>query len=191
MPGDFSPGICRRRGRQGRQPNCRSAFVAVTLYEWSIPGIFRQRVIPQFRRALKDIAVPTKVEDPEGEVSYAIPKSLFPPSAKDRVTALLTTKANIIFDVEKKKGNSQVTSGIHVPSVLNKLPFATTVSQPEEGVKQNSSTDSNGETGNKLPVGISSRVALVDALEGLARRDEEKRLLNTYRTYIKNAQAKP
>jgi hypothetical protein len=42
---------------------------------------------------------------------------------------------------------------------------------------------------HKLPVGTSSRVALVDALERLARRDEEKRLLNTYRTYIKNAQA--
>lgn len=37
--------------------------------------------------------------------------------------------------------------------------------------------------------GIGARTALVDALEGLARRDEEKRLLNTYRTYIKNAQA--
>lgn len=37
--------------------------------------------------------------------------------------------------------------------------------------------------------GIGARTALVDALEGLARRDEEKRLLNTYRTYIKNVQA--
>lgn len=41
----------------------------------------------------------------------------------------------------------------------------------------------------KLPIGTSSRVALVDALDGLARRDEEKRLVNTYRTYIENAQA--
>ena len=63
------------------------------------------------------------------------------------------------------------------------------VPQPGTIVKQNSSTDSDWETGNKLPVGTSSRVALVDALEGLARRDEEKRLVNTYRTYIKNAQA--
>jgi hypothetical protein len=31
-----------------------------------------------------------------------------------------------------------------VPSVLNKLPFAATVSQPEADVKQNSSTDSDG-----------------------------------------------
>ena len=63
------------------------------------------------------------------------------------------------------------------------------LSQPEADVKQNSSTDSDGETSAKIPVGTSSRVALVDALEGLSRRDEEKRLVNTYRTYIKNAQA--
>ena len=34
-----------------------------------------QGIIPQFRRALKDIAVPTKVEEPEGEVSFSIKKT--------------------------------------------------------------------------------------------------------------------
>ena len=59
------------------------------------------------------------------------------------------------------------------------MSYDDSICNPDEVVKQNSSTDSNGETGNKLPVGISSRVALVAALEGLVRRDEEKRLLNT------------
>ena len=74
---------------------------------------------------------------------------------------------------------------------LHNLDLDSNVSirNPEEIVKQNSSTDSDGETSAKIPVGTSSRVALVDALEGLSRRDEEKRLVNTYRTYIKNAQA--
>ena len=63
------------------------------------------------------------------------------------------------------------------------------ISEDQPGVKQHSSTDSDEETSAKIPVATSFRVALVDALEGLARRDEEKRLLNTYRTYIKNAQA--
>lgn len=71
----------------------------------------------------------------------------------------------------------------------DQVSYDDSICNPDEVVKQNSSTDSDEETGNKLPVGISSRAALVDALEGLARRDEEKRLLNTYRTYIKNVQA--
>ena len=54
---------------------------------------------------------------------------------------------------------------------------------------QHGSPVTNTDDSNKLPVDISSWVALVDVLEGLAWRDEEKRLLNTYRTYIKNAQA--
>ena len=70
-----------------------------------------------------------------GGAKYSVLITLFPPSAKDRVTGLLKAKENIFYDVEKKKGNSQVTSGIRVPSVLNKLPFAPNVSQEEATVK--------------------------------------------------------
>jgi hypothetical protein len=31
-----------------------------------------QGIIPQFRRSLKDIAVPTKVTEPEGEISWKV-----------------------------------------------------------------------------------------------------------------------
>ena len=44
------------------------------------------------------------------------------------------TKGNILFAAAKKKGNSQVTSGILVPPVLTKSPFSASVPQEEIGV---------------------------------------------------------
>ena len=92
---------------------------------------------------------------------YSTLITLFLPDDKDRVSALLKNKNNIVFDVEKKKGNSQVTSGIHVPSVLTKLPFAPTVPQESDGVKDNSGMP------KKLPVGEdnSPRALLANAFE--------------------------
>ena len=58
------------------------------------------------------------------------------------------------------------TANEHRSAVKNPVSSSRSVPQTDTVVKRNSSTDSNGETGNKLPVGISSRVALVDALEG-------------------------
>lgn len=76
---------------------------------------------------------------------YSVLITMFPPDSKDRVTRLLSTKGNIIFDVQKKKGNSQVTSGIRVPSVLNKLPFALNVPQQQAHVKEESGESYDGE----------------------------------------------
>lgn len=48
--------------------------------------------------------------------------------------SVLRTATTVILWIYKKKGNSQVTSGIHVPSVLNKLPFAPNVAQEKATV---------------------------------------------------------
>ncbi len=66
---------------------------------------------------------------------YNILVTLYQPDAKKRVTNLLNGKDNIVIHPQKKKGNSQVTSGIHVPSVLNKSPFAPNVPQENNVVK--------------------------------------------------------
>ena len=64
---------------------------------------------------------------------------------------------NIVIQPQKK-GNSQVTSGIHVPSVLTKLPFAPTVPQGSDGVKDNSGMP------KKFPVGEDSSPCVLLAI---------------------------
>lgn len=115
-----------------------------------------------------------------GGANYAILITLFPPDAKDRVTRLLKTKENIFFDVEKKKGNSQVTSGIHVPSVLNKSPFAPNVIQEKADVKPNPNINF------KLPVSedTSPRALLTNALDSVITDSAEKQKLQEYRENI-------
>ena len=93
---------------------------------------------------------------------------------------LLNGEDNIVIQPQKKKGNPQGTSGIRVPSVLNKSPFSTTVPQENTAVKH----DSEGK--NKLPVGedTSPRALLANAFEELAKTDAEKESIRKYQERV-------
>ncbi len=62
-----------------------------------------------------------------GKYNTAI--TVYPNSRPDTIAKLLDTKKNLVYDPYGKKGNVQFTSGSPVPSVLNTLPFAPSVSQ--------------------------------------------------------------
>lgn len=74
----------------------------------------------------------------------------------------------------KKKGNLQRTSSIHVPSVLNKLPFATKVAQENDTVKMNSERE------NKLPIceDTPPRALLTNALDTVITDPVDKQKLH-------------
>ena len=111
---------------------------------------------------------------------YNILVTLYQPDAKQRVTNLLNGKDNIVIHPQKNKGNSQVTSGIHVPSVLNKLPFAPNVSQEIDGVK----TDLKQKYSLPNSDDISTRSLLANAFESVAQDEKEREKLSEYKAKI-------
>ena len=68
---------------------------------------------------------------------YSTLVTLFPPDGKDRVIALLKNKNNIVFDVEKKKGNQAFDKAMgEIEGYLNSHTKADTVYYAEQhGVK--------------------------------------------------------
>lgn len=111
---------------------------------------------------------------------YNVLVTLYQPDAKKRIMILLNGEDNIVIQPQKKKGNPQGTSGIRVPSVLNKSPFSPTVPQENTAVKH----DSDGK--NKLPVGedTSPRALLANAYEELAKTDTEREYIRKYQERV-------
>ena len=115
-----------------------------------------------------------------GYGTYNMFVTVYQPDSYKRITNILKEEGNIVIQPQKNKGNLQLTSSIHVPSVLNKLPFAPSLPQENDGV--------NGDSGlqNNLPVGedTSPRALLSNAFETIITNPIEKQKLQEYKEKV-------